>query len=87
MSRGVIYPEDADWHERQKGCKLAFEFGVKRGHAAGLGVKNEQIKPLPFDTPERMAYYRGYARGFRPARFHSLNPRVDDEFRRKKHGT
>lgn len=60
MRRAVIYPEDRG----HRGCQLAFDFGVMRGRRAGYGVKQDRLHPLPFDTPERMAYYRGYGRGY-----------------------
>jgi len=59
MRRGVSYPEDRG----HKGCQLAFDFGYKRGREVAYGEYVERLNPLPFDTPERMAYYRGYARG------------------------
>jgi len=83
MKRSVSHPEDRG----HKGCQLAFDFGVKRGYAAACDVKQDRLSPLPFDTPERMAYYRGYQKGYRATHFHRRHPRVDDEYRRQQHGT
>ena len=61
----IIYPEDAKWHDRYESCRLAFNFGLQRGRKAARGIAQDSLRPLPFDTPERMAYYRGYAKGYR----------------------
>ena len=79
MSRGVIYPEDMKGHSRQRSCQLSLDFGLRRGFATGCGVKQERLQPLPFDGPERMAYYRGYSRGYAKGRMARA--------RRNQHGT
>ena len=82
MKRGVIYPEDSTWSERRKGCQLALAFGLQRGRRAAYHVQQDRLNTIPFDTPEKMAYFRGYNRGYAQA-IKNVRP----ELRRKKHGT
>jgi len=83
MNRGVSYPENRG----DKRCKRAFDFGIQRGRKAAYGVRQDKFPVSLLCTPERMAYYRGYARAYRATKFRIQHPRVDDEFRRQQHGT
>lgn len=72
---GVAYPES--WGH--KGCKLAFDFGLQRGRKAAYGIKQDRLNPIPFDTPEKMAFFRGYSKGYAQA-IRNVRP----EFRRHR---
>ena len=78
-----MYPEDYGY----KRCKQALDFGIQRGRNAALGIRQDRFPVSLLRTPERMAYYRGYARAYRRMRLHVQHPRVDDEYRREQHGT
>jgi hypothetical protein len=63
MKRSVSYPEDRG----HKGCQLAFAFGVQRGRMAAYHCQQDRLNRIPFDTPEKMAYFRGYSKGYAQA--------------------
>lgn len=60
-----LFPEDMG----NVRCEKAFAFGLLRGRKAARGVKQERL-PINkmYETPERMAYYRGYDKGRRTKR-------------------
>ena len=78
MKRGVSCPEDRG----HKGCQLAFAFGVQRGRRAAYHCQQDRLNRIPFDTPEKMAYFRGYSKGHAQA-IKNVRP----ELRRHRHGT
>lgn len=83
MRSGISYPEGRG----DKRCKDACDFGIQRGRKAAYGIRQDQFPVRLLRTPERMAYYRGYASAYKRTKFRITHPRVDDEYRRQQHGT